>query len=153
MITSFRNSYYFLSNFFLTKVHIDGMTFPSSEHAYMSYKSDDQNWKSQCMDPHITPSEIKKRSLLIPMNSKEWDGRKKFVMKRVLKAKFQDPTLAQWLLDTGNRELIEGNTWGDKYWGVDIHTGEGQNVLGKLLMEVRAELLAAMNQPPRGQLN
>lgn len=32
----------------------------------------------------------------------------------------------------------EGNTWGDKFWGVC--DGEGENHLGKLLMEVRAEL-------------
>ena len=39
-------------------------------------------------------------------------------------------------------ELVEGNTWGDMYWGVDLHTMKGQNKLGKILMKVRNELLA-----------
>jgi len=42
------------------------------------------------------------------------------------------------LLATGDQELIEGNTWGDRFWGVC--DGEGQNQLGRLLMELRNEL-------------
>lgn len=44
------------------------------------------------------------------------------------------------LLNTGEAELIEGNTWGDKFWGAvwDKELGwVGQNWLGKLLMEER----------------
>jgi predicted NAD-dependent protein-ADP-ribosyltransferase YbiA (DUF1768 family) len=44
------------------------------------------------------------------------------------------------LLATGDAEIQEGNTHGDLYWGVDLHTGEGENVLGKLLMKVREEV-------------
>ena len=42
------------------------------------------------------------------------------------------------LLATGEEYLVEGNTWGDKYWGVC--GGIGLNHLGKLLMQVRDEL-------------
>ena len=34
-----------------------------------------------------------------------------------------------------------GNNWGDLIWGVDIETGEGQNLLGKLIMEFRETLI------------
>ena len=34
-----------------------------------------------------------------------------------MKAKFTDPMLAEMLLATGDAELIEGNNWGDCYWG------------------------------------
>jgi len=41
-------------------------------------------------------------------------------------------------LDTGKSELIEGNTWGDTFWGVSGVIG--QNNLGKILMKIREEL-------------
>jgi len=59
-------------------------------------------------------------------------------MKSCLQEKFSDPLLRKKLLATGNATLIEGNTWGDTYWGVC--KGKGQNKLGKLLMELRSEL-------------
>jgi hypothetical protein len=42
------------------------------------------------------------------------------------------------LLETGNRVLIE-NSWRDDYWGWGPYR-DGQNVLGKLWMEIRAQL-------------
>ena len=44
------------------------------------------------------------------------------------------------LIETGNAELLEGNTWGDTHFGVCSKTGVGENVLGKILMRVREEL-------------
>jgi hypothetical protein len=60
-------------------------------------------------------------------------------MTEIIRLKFQNPGLKAKLLATGNQELIEGNTWGDCYWGVC--EGNGQNHLGKILMQVREELL------------
>jgi len=58
-----------------------------------------------------------------------------------VRAKFeQNPDLAAKLIATGDEELVEGNTWGDTYWGVC--RGVGQNKLGKILMNVRQELAA-----------
>ncbi|CAM0109837.1 hypothetical protein VPH166E361_0119 [Vibrio phage 166E36-1] len=59
-----------------------------------------------------------------------------------LRYKFSDtnPSLRSKLLDTSDVELVEGNWWGDKYWGVCLKTGEGENNLGKLLMKVREDL-------------
>jgi len=45
--------------------------------------------------------------------------------------------LRDQLLATGDAELVEGNTWGDTYWGVDSRSGKGENMLGKILMETR----------------
>jgi predicted NAD-dependent protein-ADP-ribosyltransferase YbiA (DUF1768 family) len=44
------------------------------------------------------------------------------------------------LLSTGNSEIQEGNWWGDKFFGVDLKTGEGQNLLGKMIMDIRKEI-------------
>ena len=51
---------------------------------------------------------------------------------------FQNEDLGQKLMNTGDAVLIEGNYWGDRYWGVC--NGEGQNKLGKILMKIREEL-------------
>ncbi len=45
---------------------------------------------------------------------------------------------AVYLLATGSAELIEGNDWGDDYWG--RATPQGKNHLGVVLMQVREEL-------------
>lgn len=60
------------------------------------------------------------------------------VMKEILKAKFQDKFLALLLLSTDGIDLVEVNTWNDRFWGI-CH-GRGENQLGKLLMELREEL-------------
>ena len=69
----------------------------------------------------------------------DWEEIKYDIMYEVCKAKFtQHPDLAQKLLDTGDEMLVEGNTWGDKVWGQV--KGEGQNMLGQILMRIRDEL-------------
>jgi predicted NAD-dependent protein-ADP-ribosyltransferase YbiA (DUF1768 family) len=62
-------------------------------------------------------------------------------MRRLVRAKFQQhPDLAQKLVATNNYKLIEGNDWGDRFWGVDNKTGLGENQLGKVLELIRSEL-------------
>ena len=57
--------------------------------------------------------------------------------------KFEDFTIfVEGALPTEkiSAEIIEGNYWHDTFWGVDEETGVGENNLGKILMEVRANL-------------
>ena len=71
----------------------------------------------------------------------DWEQVKVSIMEKIVRAKFvQNPYLMKKLLDTGELLLIEGNTWKDTFWGVDINNGEGKNHLGKILMNVREEL-------------
>ena len=42
----------------------------------------------------------------------------------------QHPHLIEMLLQTGDEELVEGNKWGDRFWGVC--KGKGENHLGKI---------------------
>lgn len=61
-------------------------------------------------------------------------------MLRVLKAKFsQHENLKQILLSTGTQKIIE-HTENDNYWG-DGGDGTGKNKLGKMLMQIRDEIL------------
>lgn len=60
-----------------------------------------------------------------------------------LRLKFTDPELKSKLLATGDEELVEGNTWHDRTWGRCVCSkcgGQGQNLLGQLLMELREEI-------------
>ena len=69
---------------------------------------------------------------------KDWEDIKLQVMENALRLKFQDSTLRKKLIATGDEELIEGNPWEDRYWGVC--NGSGKNKLGKLLMKIRKDL-------------
>lgn len=72
----------------------------------------------------------------------DWEQIKLGVMREALQYKFADGSdLARQLVDTNDRLLVEGNWWGDKFWGVDLKDNyKGHNWLGTLLMARRAEL-------------
>lgn len=60
------------------------------------------------------------------------------VMQSILRVKFeQNPNLMQKLIDTGNRILINGNNKQEIFWGVDLYSWEGENHLGKIIMDIR----------------
>ena len=84
-----------------------------------------------------TPGLAKKMGRSVSLRP-DWEDIKDDVMLEGLYRKFTNDELAEWLLDTGDEELVEGNWWGDRYW--DVCKGIGQNKLGKLLMKVREEL-------------
>ena len=64
------------------------------------------------------------------------------LIKEIVYSKFtQNPHLAKALFDTREMPLFEGNNWGDLYWGVDLKTGNGENNLGKILMNLRKEYI------------
>lgn len=135
-INKFRGEYAFLSNMYPIMVRIDGESYPSAEHAFQALKSLNKDVRlaiSVCR----SPSEAKYAGKHIELRD-DWDSVKVDIMYKILLAKFKNPELAKKLKDTGSEELIEGNTWNDKFWGVC--NGDGQNMLGKLLMKVREEL-------------
>jgi ribA/ribD-fused uncharacterized protein len=75
-------------------------------------------------------------------DTKSWTEVAPKYMLQGLNYKFdQNPDLAKRLIDTAPAMLIEGNTWGDTFWGVC--KGKGLNYLGLLLMLVRNKLSTA----------
>jgi len=73
-----------------------------------------------------------------------WEDIRDVIMLQLLRQKFE-PTEAPWLawklIYTGISPLHYGNTIGEKYWGCDRNNlQDGENKLGKLLMEVRDEI-------------
>ena len=76
----------------------------------------------------------------------DWHEIKDGVMLDLIRQKFSDkhPELRDRLIATYPRRLSEGNKWGDRYWGVDLRTGIGEDRLGKILMRVRDEIMAPL---------
>lgn len=134
-ITKFFGDYSFLSNFSLHEVTYKGVTWPTAEHAFQAAKSQSMVVQSRILTAE-TPSKAKRIGRSIAIRS-DWDQIKDQVMYEIVSAKFEDPELRERLLATGDAELIEGNTWGDQYWGVC--DDDGLNRLGEILMRVRRE--------------
>lgn len=115
MITSFRDDYEFLSNFYPCKITIAGYTFPSVENAYQAMKCANPNDYSQFVN--IGPAEAKKLGRKIQLRN-DWEQIKYNVMRQLLDLKFQDKILLRMLQDTAPESIIEGNYWHDNYWGM-----------------------------------
>ncbi|MEA2735214.1 MAG: hypothetical protein QOE14_1665, partial [Humisphaera sp.] len=112
-------------------------TYPSSEHAYQAAKTLDVAERKK-IAATTSPADAKRAGRALKLRD-DWETAKFDVMERCVRDKFtRHPDLRQKLLATGDAELIEGNTWGDRVWGV--YQGEGANHLGRILMKVRAEL-------------
>lgn len=136
-ITSFRGEYRFLSNFWPVSVSWEGLTYPSTEHAYQAAKAADFSLRRGFTIG--SPGEAKRRGRRIEIR-RDWEQVKLQVMLDLLRLKFGQPDMRRLLRTTGQRELVEGNTWGDTFWGVC--DGRGENHLGRLLMQVRSEIAA-----------
>ena len=136
MIDSFRGEYRFLSNFYPAAVELYGETYPTVEHAYQAAKTNDPAARERIRWAQ-RPGDAKRLGQSVQIRS-DWESVKVDVMRGLLVKKFSDRRLADMLLKTGDEELVEGNYWGDRFWGVC--GGDGDNWLGRLLMEVRREL-------------
>lgn len=111
--------------------------YPTSEHAYVSAKTLNENTKLN-VAMLATPGEAKKYGRSIKLRP-DWNDVKLAIMEEIVREKFiQNPPLLEKLLATEDIYLEEGNTWGDTFWGVC--DGEGQNHLGKILMKIRTDL-------------
>lgn len=137
----YEQDFYVLSNFSAFHVHIFGLDFDTAEHAYHYQKFAGTNhslaseiWSARSAHDAFKIAEANKRE-----RRSDWDAVKVKFMRDILRAKVtQHEYVRRKLLATGDRELIE-NSWRDAFWGWGANR-DGQNQLGKLWMEVRAEL-------------
>jgi hypothetical protein len=133
MISEFQGEFRFLSNFWPCKVEFEGIIFPSVEHAYQAAKTLD--WEKRVEISLLSsPGEAKRAGKNLTLRP-DWEEIKIPIMRELLIKKFSDRELLHRLRQTKSRELLEGNHWGDTFWG--ICRGQGENHLGKLLMEIR----------------
>ena len=142
MVKGFFNEYRWLSNYHICDIEYKGKMFTSTEAAYQSAKTDDDYLKSQFQ--LMTPTESKSFANKIKVR-RDWDSIKKDAMYEILQYKFtKHADLKQKLILTGEKHLEETNYWGDTYYGVC--NGKGKNVLGKLLMQIREELISDLKE-------
>ena len=129
------------SNFAAFPINVDGQTWPTVEHYYQSQKMVDPEYRErvrQTASPMVAAQIGRGRRERLRA---DWDEIKVEVMRSALQAKFtQHHSLRELLLGTGEAELIE-HTANDAFWA-DGGDGTGANMLGRLLMELRAVLRA-----------
>lgn len=154
-ITEFRGQWAFLSNFHPAVLTWEGLTYPTSEHAFNAGKTLDQDTR-RAIAAARTARQAKMMGRTVKLRSL-WDSSVRYqVMEDVLWAKFTcHPGRIAALLATGDAQLVEGNTWHDQHWG-DCSCGlpkcaqSGANHLGRLLMELRSTLRANGTERPLG---
>ena len=143
-IESFTGKYRWMSNFHPVDIPFEGRTYMSVEAAYVAAKTLDETERKFI---HSLPTSGKCKAFGrngITLRY-DWDHIKLGVMEQLLREKFKERTdLATRLIETGDCEIIEGNWWGDTFWGVC--KGKGENHLGRLIMKIRSELQQKINE-------
>lgn len=137
MIKEFQGKYRWLSNFWPCKVKLDGVTYPTTEHAYQAAKFSESKDRQQ-IQRATTPGKAKRLARKFFKTRMFSDAEKFDVMYKLLLQKFQQELFKTKLLATGNKKIVEGNSWNDTFWGVC--RGKGQNHLGNLIMDIRKQL-------------
>lgn len=156
-INSFNGDYKFLSNMYMCNfVDNYGITWKSSEHYYQANKFDRDSDKFEIIRFSNKPQDAKKLARTFSKHCKNslyyylnnvGDDKEKIdkckqelisIMKDAISLKFgQNKDLREKLESTKPSILVEKNFWNDRFWGVDLRTGIGENHLGKILMMER----------------
>lgn len=137
-IIRFKGEYEFLSNLFPSPMEWEGVTYSCVEAAFQASKTEDiaiRRGFAKCKSDRIKT----KGSGIKP--SPQWEENQLYRMKELVRLKFQTyPELTERLNATRGKVLINGNKGNDSFWGTSLYSWDGENWLGKILMEVRDEL-------------
>lgn len=136
---STRDEYGAFSNFSRHPFTLDGKRWPTSEHYFQAQKFVGTEHVAEIRASR-SPMDAARmgRDRSRPLR-RDWNKVKDDVMRRAVRAKFEaHPELRELLLSTGDAELVEAAP-NDFYWGAGAD-GSGRNMLGRILMEVRAAL-------------
>lgn len=129
----FREDRFYLSNFYPYPMIVNGLRFECVEAAFQSFKTKDIEVRKQFVG--LDGKSAKRLGRQIKLRE-DWEQVKVKVMRQLIRAKFSMDLGDKLKVERG--DLVEYNTWGDKFWGVS--SGQGRNELGKILMEVRESL-------------
>ncbi|ODS00571.1 hypothetical protein AUC68_15120 [Methyloceanibacter methanicus] len=127
------------SNFANYPIEIDGIVWPTSEHYYQAQKFDAPERQARIRELPKAAAAKRYAKKYRAEIAKDWDGRKDAVIERALRAKFTQHRSLRALLVGSGDEKIEEDSAKDFYWGTGAD-GTGQNKLGTMLMQLRAEL-------------
>ena len=143
----------YMSNFYPSEFTINNQKFNCSEQYFMKKKQELFDPNNILLATNIMketkPKDIKKFGRQVKnFNDAIWNQHKVKEMHDGIYAKFsQNPELKLKLLSTGDKILVEASPY-DKIWGIGFSKDNallnkdkwGQNLLGKVLMQVRKEL-------------
>jgi ribA/ribD-fused uncharacterized protein len=136
-IDSFHGDYAFLSNFYPASIEWEGITYPTTEHAFQAAKTLDVNERKR-IAALPRPGQAKHAGKRVQLRP-DWEHVKVGIMTDIVATKFEThPDLLDALEATGDAKLIEGNHWNDTFWG--MCRGRGRNELGNILMRIRSSI-------------
>jgi len=137
----YEQEFYPFSNFSSFRLHWAGIDFDTSEAAYHYEKFSDPTIRQEIIQARSAHAAFKIAEANKAHVRADWPQVRVGIMREILREKVnQHPYVRKKLLDSGDRELIE-NSWRDSFWGWGPDRN-GQNILGKLWMEIRASLRA-----------
>lgn len=140
-IREFTGPFWFLSNFSFSPTLINRLLVPTNEHGFQLFKLEDDAQRPAFLAAMgLSPQAAKNAGRRVKLRP-GWDGISPDVMGRLVRAKFSVEPFASMLDATGDLPLYEGNRWGDRLWGCDALTLDGENRLGKSI-----ELRRAVNR-------
>lgn len=138
-VDSFRDEYFFLSNFAPATFTYRGISYLNAEAAFQAQKC--QTEEEKLLFTNLSPGSAKKFGRKVALRT-DWENVKETLMEEIVREKFlQNPSLAKALISTYPLDLKEGNSWNDTFWGISNKTCEGQNRLGNILMKIRSEFI------------
>lgn len=147
-IRFYERDFYPLSNFSAFHVSWRGIDFDTSEAAYHWAKFDPEicylSTSARAAQTAIRLARSAHAAFKIAERERQfrrpdWDQVRVGVMREIIRAKAdQHKYVKRKLLATGERELVE-DSWRDDFWGWGPNR-DGQNMLGKLWMELRAAI-------------
>lgn len=139
-IVCFNGNESWLSNFHKSPIQLGAIEYPTVEHAFQAMKSEDINERRKIAKLD-TPGQAKRAGQKVKLRE-NWEETKVMLMYMLTRKKYlENPKLEEKLIATGSMLIQEGNSWSDTYWGVDIKTGKGINMLGNMIMIVREEAI------------
>lgn len=127
------------SNFlpFVDPLRFEGEVYVTPEHFYQAMKTRDPLERSR-IAAQTSAGLAKKLGRKVALRE-DWDNVKYLFMLQAQFHRFKDSAWRIQLMATEG-EIVEWNTWHDRYWGKCTCArcnGQGMNWLGKILMDIR----------------
>lgn len=151
MVVLFTSNKHPFSNFYPASYNLYDIVFPTSEHGFMwekAYRYGNYQDAQKILNAK-TPMAAKKIGRRTNIDVEDWKNHRYEIMKKHVEQKFaQNDDIADRLVETQGQEIMEASPW-DNVWGIGISQKQywsgtpprGQNLLGKILMELRDEMI------------